>query len=67
MIRPMDKKDKVKQIQQWYKEGKIKRLGILGYSVPSEASALGITSTLVDTTMRELFGKFNFNGEEAKG
>jgi len=39
--------EKIKQIEKWYQEGKIKKLSRNSFSVPSEAFVMGITPTLV--------------------
>ena len=45
--------EKVNQIEKWYVEGKIKKLGSGCYSVPSEAFAMGITPTLVNQVIKQ--------------
>jgi len=45
--------EKVRQIKQWYKEGKIKKLSANCLSVPSEAFIMGITPRLVATVLKE--------------
>ena len=49
----MRKRDKVKQIKQWDKEGKIKRWGSNSFSVPFEAFQLGITPRLVSEVLNK--------------
>ena len=48
----MKKKDKIRQIKEWRKEGKIKVLGHNSFSVPSEALTLGITPSLVSEVLK---------------
>lgn len=43
---------KVKQIKQWYKQGKIKRLSANCFSVPCEAFIMGITPRLVAIVLK---------------
>lgn len=49
----MRREEKVKQIKKWYREGKIKKLGSGGFSVPSEAFGLGIAPRLVAEVLKE--------------
>jgi len=45
--------EKVKQIQKWYEEGKIKKLSANCFSVPCEAFVMGITPTLVAEVLKK--------------
>jgi len=49
----MKEQDKIKQIKEWYKEGKIKRWGENSFLITSEAFALGITPRLVSEVLKE--------------
>jgi len=50
----MTKAERVKQIQSWYKEGKVKIISHdpACFSVPSEAFVLGITPRLVADVLK---------------
>ena len=48
----MNTTQKVKQIEKWYKQGKIKRLSCNGFSVPPEAFIMGITPRLIALVLK---------------
>lgn len=45
--------NKIKKIEQLYKEGKIKKLGNNCYSVPFEYFVLGITSKMINEILKK--------------
>ena len=47
----MDKQEKIKLIEKYYREGKIKRIGNSSFSVPSDFFILGITPRLVNLVL----------------
>ena len=51
-VETMRDKDKINQILEWWRYGKIKRINDNCYSVPNEAFELGITPTLISNTLR---------------
>ncbi len=49
----MKRKEKVKQIQRWYEEGKIKKLSANCFTVPGETFVIGITPRLVNEVLKD--------------
>ena len=48
----MNKKQKIRKIKEWIKQGKIKPLGEKSFSVPSEAFILGIKPRLINEVLK---------------
>jgi len=48
----MNKKEKTSKINEWFKEGKINKLGNNCFSIPSESFILGITASLVNEVLK---------------